>query len=200
MWPGLAAFIENDGIFQLAGRTRAREQLVAMHPHALARLFLRLQTVELARVREELASTLVAWRALRHAGERLHLPQLLVPTHSGVFRCDIRAHARQGGLPVAKTWIAFSTIGERDLAVINDTSRALNRWLAEDPANDAALAGAWIGGTPPAGLTDALARALERHTWLRTPYIERRDYLSEMWDAAREQSRMTTSGALCTLR
>ena len=178
-------------IFDVGDRRRGSGQLLAVHPHALARLFLRLQTVELARVRQELASTLVAWPALRHACERLQLPQVVVATHCGVFRCDMRPDARQGLLPVAKTWISFSTIGERDLAVVHDVALAVSAWREENPKNDDAIGSGLIGMPPPEDLTDALAGALQRHTWLRTPYTERRDYLSEMWDAARQQSRIS---------
>ena len=175
-------------IFHLDDRSQWHERLLAVHPHALARLFLRLQTVELGRVRQELESTLVAWRSLRSACERLQLAQLVVPTKGGVFRCDVRPDARQGVLPVAKTWIPFSTIGERDMDVVTEAAQAVGAWRSAAPTRDVEMGLGLIGGAPPPALTDALAGALARHTWLRTPYTERRDYLSEMWDAAREQS------------
>ena len=139
-------------------------------------------------MRQELESTLVAWRSLRSACERLQLAQLVVPTKGGVFRCDVRPDARQGVLPVAKTWIPFSTIGERDMDVVTEAAQAVGAWRSAAPTRDVEMGLGLIGGAPPPALTDALAGALARHTWLRTPYIERRDYLSEMWDAAREQS------------
>lgn len=180
-------------IFHLANHSHGSERLLAVHPHALARVFLRLQTVEFAHVRQELESTLVSWRALRHACERLQLAQIVVGTQSGVFRCDIRRGTGRNALPVAKTWIPFSTIGERDMAVVEDTAQAVIDWRATAPEKDVVHGLGLVGGVLPPAMVDALAASLERHAWLRTPYVERRDYLSEMWDAAREQARLADS-------
>lgn len=72
-----------------------------------------------------------------------------------------------------------------------------HEWRATAPAQDLAMAFGLICRVPPSSMTDALVGALERHTWLRTPYTERRDYLSEMWEAAREQSRVADPDTGC---
>jgi len=41
--------------------------------------------------------------------------------------------------------------------------------------------------TPP-DLIELLTAALTPHEWLREPYVERPDHLSQMWAAAREQA------------
>lgn len=179
-----------DWIFQIDERRRGNERLLAVHPHALARLFLRLQTVEFARVREELESTLISWRVLRLAADRLQLSQLIVPTRGGVFRCDIRRDDRQGSLPIAKTWISYTTVSERDLDVVYESAQAATDWRDTAPKSDADRGIDLVETRAlPTELIDKVARALERHTWLRMPYTERRDHLSEMWEAARGQSR-----------
>lgn len=44
-----------------------------------------------------------------------------------------------------------------------------------------------LPGDSPEGLVQALVEEFRGHRWLAEPYEERRDYLTEMWEAARRQ-------------
>jgi hypothetical protein len=60
--------------------------LVSIHPHVLARMFLRLQTTDLAEVRHEIEPTLDLYAALAMACAVLELRQIVMPTRLGRFR------------------------------------------------------------------------------------------------------------------
>jgi hypothetical protein len=161
--------------------------LLLVHTHALARLFMRLQTVALSTIREELTSTLNVCAALRDAGEALALKQLVFPTRSGAFRCDLSDDFGKRPLLVAKTWISKSTLGERDSAVCASIESAGLRWYRKATLEERVCGLGIPAASIPQSFVAALTEALRPHAWLSERYVERPDHLSAMWEAARQQ-------------
>lgn len=161
-------------------------EILFVHPHALARLFLRLQTTEMAPVGAELQSMLGICHALCIACNRLNLRQVIFFTLKGLFRCDVRMEDGQTMI-VAKTWIAHSTAGARDMAVVGDLAQAIQDWMSQASGAETQMGLHFAASQPPETLVQALMGALALHPWLRESYVERRDHLTEIWEAARAQ-------------
>jgi hypothetical protein len=167
-------------------RRDARRLLVCIHPHALARMFLRMQTTELADVRAELEQCLYLSPALLDACGELQLRQIIIPTRHGQFRCDVRTDIGPPIALLAKTWLVSSPATPRDVNVLYSIATALNEWGESASEADHALLGLAI--TAPESLTSRVVEALRAHPWLTQPYTERPDHLSELWEAARRQA------------
>ena len=73
--------------------------------HAIERLFLRLNTLDLGAVSEELHDAMLLASPVSIAGRTLGLRQLALPTSSGTFLCDLTPGS---GEITAKTWISVS--------------------------------------------------------------------------------------------
>jgi len=163
--------------------------VLLVHSHALARLFLRLQSTHRADVQEEIGSTVLIGAVAAEACARLGLHQLVFPTQSGVFRCDLvrlDEEATQLAL-AAKTWISGKTAGPRDEAVVASITSTLVDWMnAIEPR--ALVPFFLMHARVPEDLVDSLCTALKPHAWLKEPYTERPDHLSQLWAAAREQA------------
>lgn len=163
--------------------------VLLVHSHALARLFLRLQSTHRADVQQEIGSTILIGAVAAEACARLGLLQLVFPTQSGVFRCDlVRLDEQATQLALAaKTWIASKTASPRDEAVVASIVRTLTDWMKaiEPPA---LIPFFLMNARVPEDLVDSLCVALEPHAWLKEPYAERPDHLSRLWAAAREQA------------
>jgi len=157
-----------------------------IHPHALARMFLRLQTTAFAAVREQIRSSLYMYAALAEACRAQRLFQIVIPTRDGYFRCDVRADVTQPCALIAKTWIAHAACGRRDLGVLESIVNALSAW--NDRASPAEQHQIAILMKSPETMVQSLVEALRAHQWLAEPYQERPDHLSEIWEAARRQA------------
>lgn len=168
--------------FRLEGFRR----LAYIHPHALARMFLRMQTTALADVRKQIDSCLHFYPAIAEACEALDLRQTLIPTFEGFFRCDVRRDIGSSSPLVAKTWIANLASGHRDFAVIESIAEAAVEWKSHAPQSDQFHM--HIPLSAPKALVDLLVKALRAHAWLTEPYEERPDHLTAIWDAARRQA------------
>ena len=174
--------VDLDGFRQTGAR-----HLGFIHPHALARMFLRMQTTAFADVRKQIDSTLNMYTALAEACCALRLSQMIVPTRNGHFRCDVRTDVMESCALIAKTWIATAASGQRDLAVVECIANALLEWNERaSPTERLQIA---IPMRSPETLVGLLVEALRAHTWLTEPYEERRDHLTEMWEAARRQAK-----------
>jgi hypothetical protein len=159
--------------------------LVCIHPHALARMFLRMQATEFVNVREQLKSCLYLYPALADACLALKLRQIVIPTKQGHFRCDVRMDVGEPAALLAKTWLVTGPTTLRDLDVLFPISTALTEW--SERASGAERADMSSSITAPASLVQGIVEKLRVHTWLTEPYMERPDPLSEMWEAARRR-------------
>jgi hypothetical protein len=167
-------------------RLAERRQLGLIHPHALARLFLRLQTTAFDAVREEIRSSFYMYAALADACRAQQLCQIVIPTCGGYFRCDVRTDVTRSSALIAKTWIATARCGQRDLAVMESIANVLCDWNDRASADEQREIAILMKS--PATMVQALVDALRVHQWLAEPYEERPDHLTEMWDAARRQA------------
>jgi hypothetical protein len=172
-----------DGLEPLNGRA-----MLLIHSHALARLFLRLQSADRADVQDEIGSTVLAGAALEEACALLGLRQVVFPTASGVFRCDMVRLDEQTQALAAKTWISEKTVGARDTAVAESIATALVSW-GETVKPREVLPYLLVRSVLPPDLIEGLTAALAPHEWLKEPYVERPDHLSQLWAAARDQAR-----------
>ena len=177
-----SALISLDGLEPLNNTV-----VLVIHSHALARLFLRLQSADRTDVQREIGSTVLIGAAAAQACARLGLHQLVFPTHSGVFRCDLVRLDENAVALAAKTWISSKTAGAKDNAVADSIDRALADWMktVEPPELIPYLL---MHAQVPEELIEALCAALAPHEWLKEPYLERTDHLSQLWAAAREQA------------
>lgn len=173
--------IDLDGFRRVANRL-----LVCIHPHALARMFLRMQATEFVDVREQLNSCLYLYPALADACLALQLRQIVIPTKQGHFRCDVRMDAGEPAALLAKTWLVTAPTTLRDLDVLFPISTALTEW--SEQATDAERGDLSTSIKAPPSLVQGIVEKLRTHTWLTEPYVERPDRLSEMWEAARRSA------------
>ena len=177
----------NASVVDLGGfRPLGTRLVIFIHPHALARMFLRLQTTDLADVRREIESTVSFFAALADACHVLQLRQVVIPTLHGHFRCDVRSDVTEPCGLVAKTWIATATSGQRDAAVVLSFCDAISGWLEHSSALERVQV--CIPLKSPETLVRRLVEALGSHTWLTEPYEERPDHLTALWEAARRQT------------
>jgi hypothetical protein len=167
-------------------RQEGRRYLGFIHPHALARMFLRMQTTAFAEVRKEIDSTLNVYTALAEACRTLQLSQVIIPTRNGHFRCDVRQGVMEPCALIAKTWIATLAAGQRDLAVVDSLANVLLEWTERAPQGERLQFAIPMRG--PETLVGLLIEALRGHAWLTEPYAEREDHLTAIWAAARRQA------------
>jgi hypothetical protein len=171
----------------LAGFRRLGHRLLAcIHPHALARMFLRMQTTELVEVRKQIDSCLHFYPALADACRVLQLRQIIIPTREGHFRCDVRMDLSEPAMLVAKTWLVTDAHSVRDLNVLSSIAGALVTW--NERASDAEQGQMCLSMEAPESLVQLMVDRLRAHTWLTEPYEERPDRLSAIWEAARRQA------------
>jgi hypothetical protein len=164
--------------------------VLLIHSHALARLFLRLQSGDRADVQREIGSTVLMGATLAEACARMGLQQMVFPTESGVFRCDLMRLDEELVALAAKTWISGKTASARDAAVVESIVRTLGAWgqTVQPPELIPYLL---MHAQRPEDLVGALCAALASHAWLKEPYVERPDRLSQLWAAARSQANST---------
>jgi len=171
----------------LDGLQLCRERPLAfIHPHALARMFLRMQTTALADVRKQIGSSLRFYPPIADACAVLRLQQIVIPTAQGYFRCDVRLDSSEFPGLLAKTWIGEKTMGHRDLGVLESIVNAAAEWNGHATHDE--LSRMSVPMKAPETLVAQMADALRTHAWLTEPYEERPDYLSAIWEAARRQA------------
>jgi hypothetical protein len=173
--------VDLDGFRPVASRL-----LACIHPHALARMFLRMQTTEFPDVRDQLKSCLHLYPALADACHALQLRQIVIPTLQGHFRCDVRMDLGTPTALLAKTWLVTSRSTSRDVDVLYPIATALTEWHERASNSERADMSAYISA--PRSLVERLVETLRAHKWLTEPYEERPDRLSEMWEAARRSA------------
>lgn len=153
--------------------------LLEINEHALIRLYQRVGTFEHDRVEAELRSAILLVVPITEVARELGYRQLILPTTSGVLRCDL------GTVPVARTWTPSSSIG---------------RWASVERALRDAYAALLPSGTTEAQLEQRFCelvftrdesalqevkRALVAFDWLKEPYVKPDDPVGDVWTAAR---------------
>ncbi len=156
--------------------------------HAVERLFLRLNTMDLGAVVAELHDAMLLALPLWAVGLPLCLRQVALPTSSGTFLCDLDP---QRSFLCAKTWIPYSTLGPRWAPVATAISSAVA--AAGGPASVAATLSVGVAQSlddEDNALFGQLGDALASYPWLRETYAPRSDPLKDAWKAH--------SGAQCS--
>ncbi|MEP7208078.1 MAG: hypothetical protein ABI920_14150 [Casimicrobiaceae bacterium] len=152
---------------------------LAATEHAVERLFLRLNTLDLGAVVGELQDAMLLALPLWTVGLSLRLRQVALPTSSGAFLCDLdpdRPYLR------AKTWIANPQMSLRWRRVVNAVDSAVGS--AGGPTALAEVLGVGISQSlddEGARVFALLAEALASHPWLRNPYVPRVDIVGDAW-------------------
>jgi hypothetical protein len=167
--------------------------LLEVMPHAVERLFQRLNTVDHAAMQEELLGGLMLVMPLKVSSDALGLRQAAIPTKHGAFICQCDGHDK---------WIAHTWIQDGDARLGNDMSR---RWAQVVGAiravalqfakatkqGDVSCRFAAVGGNMGDMGIDRVATvmtaALRPFHWLKEPYVPRADHRDEAWGAAQAQ-------------
>ena len=158
--------------------------------HAVERLFLRLKTLALQRVADELRDAMLFSLSLTEVVKRLGLRQIALPTSNGAFLCHFNSDSRT---VVAKTWLPADGMGFRWNRV-----RSVIREVSEQYGGDDELARLLGSGVKRSiaegdcGVIEALVKALSKIRWLKEQYLPRADVLGDVWEAARRRQALTT--------
>lgn len=157
--------------------------ILAIHEHAVERMFLRLNVMDAADVREEIHDAVLLAPLLLPASRKAKRRQAVLPTRSGAFLCCVK---EDGGL-VAKTWVQPGDGPCRHAGPIATARQFLEqiggelgigRTVGEMPINFA------LDSLPAA---EELADRLASVGWLAEPYAARQDPVGDVWRRAREQ-------------
>jgi hypothetical protein len=156
---------------------------LAASEHAIERLFLRLNTLDLGAVYDELHDAMLLAMPIALAGRALGLKQVALPTSSGAFLCDLPATGRE---LIAKTWISDCTLGARWTPV----AMRIRQVVEEVGGDRAAAEFLALGSNGPLAeqshpLRSGLERALAGFGWLEEEYVPRPDPVGDQWASAR---------------
>lgn len=160
-----------------------RAPAVAIQEHAVERLFLRLNVLDAAAVREEMHDATCLSASVLAACKEAGLRQVALPTQSGAFLCSL-----EKDVLIAKTWIPKSGERGRHTAVIEIVERFYQR------RGGAEGVAAMIASLPiHASIRDVepdeeLAQSLGRINWLREEYQLRPDPRGDVWRNAQWQA------------
>jgi hypothetical protein len=152
--------------------------------HAIERLFLRLNVMNAAQVREEMHDAMCLSIMLCAAALESELKQLILPTRSGVFLCGVDA---EKGRLVGKTWLHATSLQPRVQEVAQTVSGVL-----KDYGGESGIA-QWLGELPmdtsvrDIEVPEELAIRLNHFRWLHEEYSPRPDPEGETWIQARVQ-------------
>ncbi len=162
--------------------------------HAVERLFLRLNTLTLASVADELRDAMLFTLPLTEVAERLSLRQIALPTSKGAFLCHYDPESR---ILLAKTWLPADAMGPRW-----DYVRRAIRETNEKCGGEEELARLFGTGMKRA-IADGDCRAVERLVsslskilWLKEEYLPQPDVVGDIWDAAKRQALTSNPGYL----
>jgi hypothetical protein len=168
------------------GRGSDSGDVLEVDEHAVERLFLRLQTLSLESVADELRDAMLFALPLTEVAERLGLRQIALPTSNGAFLCHYTLGSR---LMLAKTWLPAEGMGFRWGRVHSLIRQANETFGGEDEL--ARLLGAGMKRSiaeGESGVIDVLMSALSRVHWLKEQYLSRPDVVGENWEAAKRQA------------
>lgn len=158
--------------------------------HAVERLFLRLQTLALHMVADELRDAMLLTLPLTEVAERLGLRQIVLPTSNGAFLCHYGSDSR---LILAKTWLPADGMGSRWGSVRSLICEANDNFGGDNEL--ARLLGAGIKRSiadGECGVINGLMSALSKVRWLNDQYVPRPDVTGDLWEAAKRQALATS--------
>lgn len=151
--------------------------------HALERMFLRLNTVGLGLMYQEVHDAVLMSPCVKRVGSALGLRQLPLLTRAGFFRCDLDVDSE---IVVAKTWIPDRLERGRWAPVVETIRDSLSQ-----AGGEAAFAH-YLGQGMFGPLKDvdhevvaALTQSLSRFPWLREGHAQRPDPVGRKWAMAR---------------
>jgi hypothetical protein len=162
-------------------------EILEVSEHAFERLFLRLNSVDLEAIKDEIHEALCLSAHLRAAADSLQLKQIVLPTKSGAFLGDLPANTRAIR---ANTWIAY--------ADANAKYEKVARGIASEFAvmGGGRLLGEAIGSLAYGAtladveVCDALVSELARHPWLKNQYEPGTDVHGLIWAEAQRQAEL----------
>jgi hypothetical protein len=160
--------------------------VLAVDEHAVERLFLRLKTLALSSVADELRDAMLFTLPLTEVAERLTLRQIALPTSNGAFLCHYDSESR---ILLAKTWLAADAMGSRWSCVRSVIREATERFGGEEEL--ARLFGIGMKRSiadGDCGVIEGLMSALANVRWLKEQYISRPDLVGDNWEAAKHQA------------
>ena len=147
--------------------------------HAVERLFLRLNTMELGAVFDDLHDAMLLAMPLWAIGMSLRLRQVALPTSSGTFLCSLDPDR---SYLLAKTWIDHRSLGGRWAPVVNGIRRAVAKAGGTDSlATTLSLGIAQSFDDSDNRVLAELGEALSSHPWLREAYAPRADPVGDAW-------------------
>lgn len=149
--------------------------------HAVERLFLRLNTLDLGAVVTELHDAMLLALPLWVVGLPLRLRQVALPTSSGAFVCDVDPDR---SYLCAKTWISHGSLGARWSPVVDAVTAAVGTAGGASRLHTTLCMGvAQSLEDPDNNLFAELAEALSTYPWLRETYTPRADPVGQAWKA-----------------
>lgn len=157
--------------------------VLAAAEHAIERLFLRMNTLDLGAVFDELHDAVLLARPIAGVARGLGMRQLALPTSSGAFLCDVP----ETGFVVARTWLSTGQLGPRWGPVVDVVRNAVD--VAGAERGLAGLVVQRLAGEADESsnaLCASLASALRHFAWLQQAYAPRPDPVGQAWIAARE--------------
>lgn len=171
---------------------------VVLAPHAIERLFMRLDTMEVQQIGNEITYALHLCCAMVLAAKALNLRQCVLPTASGAFLCT----TEPGEEMLARTWIkrndpagSMTNTSDKWVPVIEQVEAELLAFVERHSHSNVGegvtkLCYAAVGsGEEVNELRDGLVRALQPFWWLRDSYVPGTDRQGTLWQKAREQAR-----------
>lgn len=159
--------------------------ILGIQEHAIERLFLRLNVMNAAQVREEIHDAMCLSVLLYATALKLELKQMVLPTKSGFFLCSTSS---EKGCLIAKTWLSAMDSKHRAHEVAH-----ANLETYEQLGGESGMAN-WLGELPiNADLRSIevpahLAEIFGKFRWLREKYTARPDPEGETWINARMQT------------
>ncbi len=159
--------------------------VLGIQEHAIERLFLRLNVMSAAQVREEVHDSMCLSILLCAAALKLELKQVVLPTKSGAFLCSTVPEKKW---LIAKTWLSATDQRDRVKEVAQAVletyegyggESGIAKWLSELPINS---------DVRSIKVSASLAERLGRFHWLRKQYAPRPDPEGEKWINARMQT------------
>lgn len=167
-------------------------RMLTFSPHAMARLFQRLRTLNAEVIRKELSQGAALGLVVRNAASKLGYRQIAIPTLSGAFLC----HVPDTGPLEAATWIPEAGMSERwqwvRSTLVNVLADLEERFGV--PEVLMALFGFRLDDLFDWDTISAQLAAVLQHSrfhWLADVYEQRADPVGDLWKQARRQAGIT---------
>lgn len=162
-----------------------RAVVLTVQEHAVERLFLRLNVLDAAAVREEMHDAMCLAVPVLSACAALGLKQVALPTRSGAFLCSIDGEHQS---LIAKTWIPKSNEPGRHTAVVGAIDAYYTRAGGEQAVGMELISIPYDMPLTSHPAADEFVAALAPFSWLKDPYSPRRDPVGAAWRGARSHA------------